>query len=97
MLPELKEAILAFNESGGQVMENRRFCIEVPNGSDNESLWLDVTVMRQAEDDYIASLNNVTNQVKSETEKYIAEQQLSTVFESVDGRTALLRSTPKAA
>ena len=85
VLPELKQAILEFKEPGGQVMENRRFCLEAPTSNDHESLWLDVTIMRQAEDDYIASLNNVTNQVKSETEKFIAEQRLSTVFDSVDG------------
>ena len=87
VLPELKEKILAFDSVSGQVMENSRFCINAPTGAGpdagSEELWLDVTIMRQDKDTYISSLNNVTNQVRAELEKYVVEQKMTQVLESV--------------
>jgi PAS domain-containing protein len=85
-LPSLKEAITNYDAEHGQIMENQRFCMKAPashDGEANEELWMDVTVVRQDREDFIASLNNVTNQVKVESERFIAEQKLSKVFESV--------------
>lgn len=85
-LPDLKEAIASYGAEHGQVMENQRYCMKAPASDDgiaSDELWMDVTVVRQDKDEFIASLNNVTNQVKIESEKFIAEQKLSRVFESV--------------
>lgn len=87
VLPELKEKILSYDSVSGQVMENSRFCIQAPTGAGpgagSEELWLDVTIMRQDKDTYIGSLNNVTNQVRAELEKYVVEQKMTQVLESV--------------
>lgn len=83
VLPELKAEITAFDLENGQIMENHRFCLSAPDGTDSEDLWMDVTVVKQDNSSYIASLNNVTNQVRTESEKHIVEQQLHRLFESV--------------
>ncbi|GEM_PF-3826390 len=83
VLPELKQAITSFVSPNGQIMENKRYCIKAPTKDDTEELWMDVTVMRQAEDMYIASLNNVTNQVRMEEEKFLVENKINRLVESV--------------
>lgn len=87
VLPELKEKIEAFDSPSGQVMENSRFCINAPTGAGpdagSEELWLDVTITRPEQNTYIASLNNVTNQVRAELEKFVTEQKMTQMLESV--------------
>lgn len=83
VLPELKSLIVSYPHESGQIMENQRFCISAPTANDFEKLWLDVTIMKQGVDQFIASLNNVTNQVRIETEKYTTEQKMTKVLESV--------------
>jgi len=83
VLPDLKKRITDYEDEHGQIMENSRYCLTAPTQNDEEELWMDVTVMRQDKDAYIASLNNVTNQVKVEAEKYLAEQRMHRVFEAV--------------
>lgn len=82
-LPDLEKEITSFDDEHGQIMENRRYCINAPTLTGEEELWMDVTVMRQEKDVYIASLNNVTNQVQVEAEKFLAEERLVKVFEAV--------------
>jgi PAS domain-containing protein len=87
VLPELREKIKAYDSPSGQLMENSRFCINAPTESgpsaDSEELWLDVTITRPEQSTFIASLNNVTNQVRAEAERYVAEQKMTQVLESV--------------
>ncbi|MEE4244742.1 MAG: hypothetical protein V2I33_04995 [Kangiellaceae bacterium] len=82
-LPELKQEITNFEPMSGQVMENKRFSLQVPGSDGDEQLWLDVTIARQAEDRFFASLNNVTSQVEAENKKYITEQRLGRLFEVI--------------
>ena len=82
-IPVLHADIIAFTADNGQVMENKRFCVKAPTQSDEEELWLDVTIMRQEKEMYIGSLNNVTNQVRMEAQRYIAEERLAKLFQSV--------------
>jgi PAS domain-containing protein len=87
VLPELREKIKAYDSPSGQLMENSRFCINAPTESgpsaDSEELWLDVTITRPEQSTFIASLNNVTNQVRAEADRYVAEQKMTQVLESV--------------
>lgn len=87
VLPELKERIVNFTDANGQIMENARFKIQAPDGKDDETLWIDVTVMRQEEKRYIASVNNVTQQVQIENEKFLVEEQLRKIFEVITKHT----------
>lgn len=83
VLPELRAAIEAFVPEHGQLMENRRYALKVPGGDGSETVWLDVTVMRQEADRYIASLNNVTQQVLTERESYVRGQKLESIVGAV--------------
>jgi PAS domain-containing protein len=83
VLPELRAAIEAFVPEHGQIMENRRYAMRVPGGDGAETLWMDVTVMRQEADRYIASLNNVTHQVLTERENYLRGQKLESIIGAV--------------
>ena len=84
VLPELKQSIQDYADEHGQIMENSRYCITAPTLTGEEDLWMDVTIMRQEKDNYIASLNNVTNQVNTETQKFLAEQRITNILEAVN-------------
>lgn len=83
-LPELAHEIKSFSDERGQIMENKRYGLEAPNGDSEEQLWIDVSVIRQEKDRYFVSFNNVTNQVKIERQKFITEQRLDKFVESVN-------------
>lgn len=84
-LVELKDLIQGFDQERGQIMENKRFRMEVPSGADSfEELWFDATVMRQDKKRYIASLNNVTDQVRTQVENHMRGQALESIYRHVD-------------
>lgn len=83
VLPELKEAIQNYVSPNGQIMENRRFSILAPDGQADAELWFDVTVMKQDPNMFIASMNNVTEQIKTAQENHINSQQLSVLSNAV--------------
>ena len=88
VLPEFKKDIVNFPHKGGQIMENKRVCLQAPSQLAQEELWMDVTVMKQDDERYIASLNNVTDQVVAENERYVSEQYLTQLLEKVNKHVA---------
>lgn len=84
VLPELRQLITGFEPESGQICENRRFALEAPDAESDETLWFDFTVVRQERDRYIASVNNVTEQVRSEAEAHLKQQRLDSILKHVD-------------
>lgn len=85
VLPELKDEILSCEKDHCQIMENRRFRLDVPNSNNDESVWMDVTVLRQERDKYIASLNNVTEQVTLQNESSYRGQWIDSITKHLQG------------
>lgn len=75
--PEAAQKIKSFSEQHGQVLDSERFRIEAPSGStDDETMWLDFTVVKIDADMFICSMTNVTAQVTA-TENESQQQETS--------------------
>ncbi|WP_119395086.1 hypothetical protein [Salinibius halmophilus] len=78
-IPSLLAVIKAFDADNGEIQENVRYSVDVPAEQGSERLWFDITVARQEQDRYFASLNNVTQQMKLAEQNHYRDQWLSAI------------------
>lgn len=70
-------------EGHGTVCDNERIHLQQPFGP-KEEIVLDVRVMKEHNGNFVASLNNVTEQYKISRKNMINDQRLTAIFKHID-------------